>query len=74
MHEGEDAYYVTDTALADLVAAMSQTSPPLLRGDGALADTGRAVLAGQARPGRRLWHRSVAWRHTLTQRQRVAVG
>ena len=25
------------------------------------------------RSGRRLWHRSMAWRHPLTQRQRVAV-
>ena len=48
MHEGEDAYYVTDTALADLTAELSQTSPPLLHGDGSPAETGRAVLAGQA--------------------------
>jgi hypothetical protein len=48
MHDGEDAYYVTDTALADLAAEMSRTSPPLLRADGSLAEAGRAVLAGQA--------------------------
>lgn len=48
MHDGEDAYCVTDTGLADLAAALSQTLPPLLHGDRSLADAGRAVLAGQA--------------------------
>ena len=47
MHDGEDAYYITDTALADLGAALAQTTPPLLQGDRGLSDTGRAVLAGQ---------------------------
>ena len=47
MHAGEDAYYITDTALADLAAALAQTTPPLLQGDRGLSDTGRAVLAGQ---------------------------
>ena len=40
MHDGEDAYYVTDTALADPVEAMSRTSPPLLRGDERLLTPG----------------------------------
>jgi hypothetical protein len=48
MHQGEDAYYVTDTAVADLAAELSQTLPPLLHADGSLAEAGRAVLAGQA--------------------------
>jgi hypothetical protein len=59
MHDGEDAYYVTDGSLAELADAFSCTSPALLtltRGsangdllDGAvtLTDTGRAVLTGQ---------------------------
>ena len=48
MHEGEDAYYVTDTAVSDLAAELSQTSPPLLHADGSLAEAGRTVLARQA--------------------------
>jgi len=60
MHDGEQAYYVTDGSLAALADALSRTSPPLLtldvshapdghvlRGVVALTDTGRSVLAGQ---------------------------
>jgi hypothetical protein len=48
MHDGEDAYYVTDTGVADLAAALAQTSPPLLREDRSLSPAGRAVLAGES--------------------------
>jgi hypothetical protein len=60
MHEGESAYYVTDTSLAELAEELSRTSPPLLtlapgsagndeglRGTVMLTDTGGAVLARQ---------------------------
>jgi hypothetical protein len=60
MHEGEQAYYVTDGSLAALAETLSGTSPPLLTldvsraaeghvlmGIVALTDTGRSVLAGQ---------------------------
>jgi hypothetical protein len=60
MHDGEEAYYVTDLSLADLAVTLSQTSPSLLaplpgreprRGslDGSvmLTDAGRAVLTGE---------------------------
>jgi hypothetical protein len=60
MHDGEDAYYVTDTSLAELAETLSLTSPPLLmlasresaEGDGLqgsvrVTDAGRAVLSGQ---------------------------
>jgi hypothetical protein len=60
MHEGEDAYYVTDLSLAALADSLSRTSPPLLaptagpddvmmlRGRRvALTDAGRDVLAGR---------------------------
>ena len=60
MHEGESAYYVTDTSVAGLAEELSRTSPPLLmlapggasndeglRGTVMLTDTGRAVLARQ---------------------------
>ena len=49
MHEGESAYYVTDTSLDDLVETLSRTSPPLLAriADGAsITAAGRAVLRG----------------------------
>ena len=49
MHEGESAYYVTDTSLEDLVETLSKTSPPLLAriADGAsITAVGRAVLRG----------------------------
>lgn len=63
MHQGEDAYYVTDLSLSQLAADLSRTTPPLLRAvaggartgalQGAfdLADAGRAVLAGRADRG-----------------------
>jgi hypothetical protein len=57
MHEGETAYYVSDTSLAAMAEALSRTSPPLLvldpesatsdeglRGSVILTDAGRAVL------------------------------
>jgi hypothetical protein len=59
MHEGEDAYYVTDASLRQLADSFSRTSPALLtlttestngevlKGSVALTDTGRAVLAGK---------------------------
>ena len=60
MHEGEDAYYITDISLSALAAALSRTSPALLMfalesaendevlpGAVRLTDTGRDVLAGQ---------------------------
>ena len=59
MHDGEDAYYITDTSLAELADTLSRTSPPLLtlvsrgrRGERlqesvTLTDSGRAVLAGR---------------------------
>lgn len=60
MHDGEQAYYVTDLSLAALAEGLSRTSPPILaldpspRGNGnvfrsrvTLTDTGRAMLAGQ---------------------------
>jgi hypothetical protein len=59
MHDGEQAYYVTDGSLAALVEALSRTSPPLLtldvsgpaerplRGVVSLTAAGRDVLAGR---------------------------
>ena len=60
MHDDEDVYYVTDESLANLVAALSRTSPPLisfapgahadtrlLRGTISLTEAGREVLAGR---------------------------
>jgi hypothetical protein len=57
MHDGEDAYYITDGSLASLVDSLSRTSPPLLdvvdgdgvslRGTVSLTDAGREVLAGR---------------------------
>jgi hypothetical protein len=51
MHEGETAYYVSDTGLVDLKDSLTTTSPPLLtESDGSLSLTaeGRDVLAGRA--------------------------
>jgi hypothetical protein len=58
MHEGESAFYVTDSSVAELAEGLSRTSPPLLtltldrtaeadvlRGSVTITDTGRAVLA-----------------------------
>ena len=60
MHDDEEAYYVTDTSIAELANALSHASPPLLtlapgkvegkgwlRGAMTITDTGRAVLAGR---------------------------
>jgi hypothetical protein len=58
MHDGEDAYYVTDLSLLGLVETLSRTSLPLIafatdgdsgnfwRGAVAVTDAGREVLAG----------------------------
>ena len=61
MHEGEDAYYVTDSSLAALAETLARTSPPLLtldasgdaeghvlRGIVSITNAGRSVLAGQS--------------------------
>ena len=60
VHDGEDAYYITDSSLAELAATLSRTAPPLLTivggEDGgepplnrtvAVTDAGRDVLAGR---------------------------
>lgn len=59
MHDGEDAYYVTDLSLAGLAESLSRTSPPLLtlapgrdparvlHKSVTLTAFGRAVLAGE---------------------------
>jgi hypothetical protein len=60
MHQGEDAYYVTDLSLMSLAESLSRTLPPLLafaprRSAGSdlfrepvmLTETGRAVLEGR---------------------------
>jgi len=60
MHDGEDAYYITDCSIADLAQALSHASPPLLtfapgrsadremlQGSVSLTDMGRDVLAGR---------------------------
>lgn len=60
MHEGETAYYITDTSLAEMAVELSRASPPLLvlapeitwgerglEGTVMLTEMGRAVLAGQ---------------------------
>lgn len=55
MHDGENAYYVTDTSLADLARSLSHTTPPLLAftpdgsgrmlgGSVSLTESGRRVL------------------------------
>src|SRR6185503_13975570 len=59
-HDGEQAYYVSDTSLAEMALALSATSPALLTFDTAgaphghalkgvvtLTDAGRSVLTGQ---------------------------
>jgi hypothetical protein len=51
MHEGEDAFYVTDTAYGELVDALSTCQPPLLTADTkspSLTAEGRDVLEGRA--------------------------
>lgn len=61
MHEGETAYYITDSSLAALASELSGTTPPLLdvdthgsgdrmifRGSIALSPAGRDVLDGRA--------------------------
>ena len=60
MHDGEQAYYITDSSLAELATALSRTSPPLVtivdEGGGgewslnrtvATTAAGREVLAGR---------------------------
>jgi hypothetical protein len=51
MHEGEDAYYVSDTELIDLKDTLTTASPPLLaetNGTLSLTAAGRDVLDGHA--------------------------
>jgi hypothetical protein len=51
MHEGEDAYYITDTSHAELAEALSVSEPPLLTRSiqsPALTPDGRDVLDGRA--------------------------
>jgi hypothetical protein len=59
MHEGEQAYYITDSSLADMAENLSRSSPSLLtldlsgperhilNGVVTLTEAGRSVLAGQ---------------------------
>jgi hypothetical protein len=59
MHEGEDAYFVTDLSLMSMAEALSHTSPPLLAfaprqsadsdmfREPMLTETGRAILEGR---------------------------
>jgi hypothetical protein len=59
MHDGEQAYYVSDVSLAEMVKDLSHTSPPLLtldlpgardsilRGSVTLTEAGRSVLNGR---------------------------
>jgi len=60
MHDGEDAYYVTDGSLAALIDTLSHSMPPLiardvgpasdselLRGSVTITDAGRRVLSGE---------------------------
>jgi hypothetical protein len=59
MHDDEDAYYVTDLSLAELVETLSRTSPPLIgfasdgtggnfwKGTVTLTEAGGEVLAGR---------------------------
>ena len=51
MHEGEDAYYISDTSYAELTEALSTTAPPLLTRNiqsPSLTPDGRDVLEGRA--------------------------
>ena len=51
MHEGEDAYYITDTSYAELTEALSASTPPLLTRSiqsPLLTPDGRAVLDRRA--------------------------
>ena len=51
MHEGEDAYYISDTAYAELAEALSACAPPLLTRSiqsPALTAEGREVFEGRA--------------------------
>jgi hypothetical protein len=50
MHEGEDAYYISDLSFLDLIEALSSTSPPLLEHTDqwiSLTAEGRNVLGGR---------------------------
>ena len=49
IHDGEDAYYITDLSLEALVATLSSLTPTLLSTDGGIAITpaGRDVLGGR---------------------------
>jgi hypothetical protein len=50
MHEGEDAYYISDLSFLDAIEVLSNTAPPLMRVEDRsfrLTEAGRDVLAGQ---------------------------
>jgi hypothetical protein len=50
MHEGEDAYYISDLSFLDSIEILSNTAPPLVRvvdRSVRLTEAGREVLAGQ---------------------------
>ena len=50
MHEGEDAYYMSDSSFFDSIETLSKTAPPLVRvvdRSLRLTEAGREVLAGQ---------------------------
>ena len=50
MHEGEDAYYISDLSFLDTIEILSNTAPPLVRAVDRslhLTEAGREVLAGQ---------------------------
>jgi hypothetical protein len=85
MAEGEDAFYVTDTALVELEEALTTSSPPLLvatHGSLALTTEGRDVLEGRADRvalcgidrwfgGVHLQGRQAAWRWDAKRRRTV---
>ena len=51
MHEGEDAYYISDTSHAELAETLATTAPPLLTSSmqfPSLTQDGRDVLEGRA--------------------------
>ena len=50
MHEGEDAYYISDVSFLDSIEVLSNTAPPLVRVVNKslqLTEAGREILAGQ---------------------------
>jgi hypothetical protein len=68
MHDGEDAHYVSDTSLVDLVETLSTTHPPLMAVDADVADPERVLRSGTV-------HLTTAGREVLSgRRDRVACG